>query len=117
MWVSVNTTTEPAIWSDIMGNIFDAHDDKIKPKKRRNINTINRIINLLKDKNMNTREIHGALHKTWPRWCPGMSRLGNILSRCPEFITIGKATVAADDRSGSYQVVIWGLTDEARHDN
>ena len=117
MWVSVNTTMKPAIWSDIMSNIFDAHDDKIKPKKRRNINTINRVIKLLEKGDKNTREIHAHLHETWPRWCPNMRRLTNILAKSREFTEVGKEMVRANDSSGSYKLVIWGLANEAGLDN
>jgi len=113
VWVSVNTTMEPETWSDIMNNIFD---DKFKPKKRRNINTINRIIALLKEGNMNTSQIHEELHRTWPRWCPSMGRLGNILSRNKEFVDLGTEKIQSN-LSGSYNIVIWGLADEARLDN
>ena len=117
MWVSVNTTMEPAIWSDIMSNIFDAHDDKIKPKKRRNINTIKRVVKLLQDEcEMNTIEIHQALHRTWPRWCPGMTRLGNILSRNKEFVKIGSEKVSSGV-SGHYDIMVWGLANEAGLNN
>ena len=83
-------------------------DEKIKPKKRRNINTINRVIKLLKEKDMNTREIYSALLENWPRWCPSMPRLGNILSRSREFIEVGKEK-AESTLSGGYYLVIWGL--------
>ena len=99
-----------------MSNIFDKYDDKIKPKKRRNINTINRIIKLLEKGNKNTREIHAHLHETWPRWCPSMPRLGNILSKSREFVEIGKEK-AQSNSSGSYNLVIWGLASEAELDN
>jgi hypothetical protein len=107
---------ELAIWSDTMSNIFDAYDDKIKPKRRRNINTIKRVIKLLKDGNKNTREIHSHLHETWPRWCPSMPRLGNILSKNREFIEVGKERAEAN-LSGAYNLVIWGLVDETGLDN
>ena len=113
MWVSVNTTMEPETWSDIMSNIFD---DKFKPKKRRNINTINRVIAILKEGNMNTSQIHEELHRTWPRWCPTMARLRNILSRNKEFVDLGTEKIQSN-LSGSYNIVIWGLADEAGLDN
>lgn len=100
-----------------MSNIFDAHDDKIKPKKRRNINTINRVIKLLEKGDKNTREIHAHLHETWPRWCPNMRRLTNILAKSREFTEVGKEMVRANDSSGSYKLVIWGLANEAGLDN
>tara|TARA_R100001443_G_scaffold101966_1_gene109948 strand:+ start:1343 stop:1648 length:306 start_codon:yes stop_codon:yes gene_type:complete len=96
-----------------MSNIFDAYDDKIKPKKRRNINTITRVIKILKQGNKNTREIHAHLHETWPRWCPNMRQLCNVLAKNCEFIEVGKEKVRANDASGSYNLVIWGLADEA----
>ena len=99
-----------------MSNIFDAYDDKIKPKRRRNINTIKRVKKLLKHGNKNTREIHSHLKKTWPRWCPSMPRLGNILSKNREFIEVGKERTEAN-LSGAYNLVIWGLVDETGLDN
>tara|TARA_R100000541_G_scaffold34957_1_gene43312 strand:+ start:306 stop:605 length:300 start_codon:yes stop_codon:yes gene_type:complete len=99
-----------------MSNIFDAHDDKIKPKKRRNINTINRIIKLLEEGNKNTREIYAYLHETWPRWCPSMRRLSNVLSKSREFIEVGKEKTQSN-LSGNYNLAIWGLADEAGLDN
>jgi len=99
-----------------MSNIFDAYDDKIKPKKRRNINTINRIIKLLEEGNKNTREIHAHLHETWPRWCPSMPRLGNILAKSREFVEIGKEK-AQSNLGGAYNLSIWGLANEAGLDN
>ena len=114
MWVSVNTTMGPEIWSDIMSNIFD---DKFKPKKRRNINTIKRVVKLLQEEiEMNTIEIHQALHQTQPRRSPGMSRLGNILSRNKEFVKIGSEKVPSGV-SGHHDIMVWGLADEAGLDN
>jgi len=80
-------------------------------KKRRNINTINKIIEILENGELNTRAIHARLQETWPRWCPGMSRLSNILSRQPEFTHVKREFVRADDRSGSYTVIVWALSD------
>ena len=91
-------------------------DEKIKPKTRRNINTINKIVGLLQERNMNTREIHSTLQEVWPRWCPGMKRLSNILSKNSEFVETGKEFVEAT-LSGSYKVVIWGLSSEGRLNN
>jgi len=93
-----------------MSNIFDKHDDTTTPKKRRNINTINRVVKLLEVNNMNTREIHEALHTTWPRWCPSMPRLGNLLSRGREFVEVGKEKTKSN-LSGNYDLTIWGLTE------
>ena len=72
--------------------------------------------NYLKEGNKNTREIHAHLHETWPRWCPNMRRLSNLLAKSREFVETGKEK-AQSNLSGTYNLSIWGLANEAGLDN
>jgi hypothetical protein len=103
---------EPAIWSDSM-------TDDVKPKKkRRNIVTINRLIKVLEEGNMNTSNLYYTLKERWPRTAPSMTRLSNLLKRSKEFKEVGEERVIDETGYGqNYDVRLWGLANEAGLDN
>jgi len=79
-------------------------------KKRRNIITINRIIKILKEGDMNTANLYYTLKERWPRTAPSMPSLGNLLSRSKEFAEAGEERVIDDTGHGqNYDVKVWRL--------
>lgn len=79
-------------------------------KKRRNIITINRIIKILKEGDMNTANLYYTLKERWPRTAPSMPSLGNLLSRSKEFAEAGEErSIDYTGHGQNYDVKVWRL--------
>jgi|5B_taG_2_1085324.scaffolds.fasta_scaffold06873_4 hypothetical protein len=73
----------------------------------KNIQTIQRLEKVLEQGPMNPHEIMYAYKQRWPKHQPTMSRLGNLLSRHPQFISTGMDKI--EGPIGADKVKIWAL--------
>ena len=94
-------------------------DEKVKPKTRRNGRPISYITKVLKENGpLPTNAIYAAVKERWPRTCPTVKQLNNLLAGHSEFIDTG-TTLPIDTTlpqgwfgfvgNGSYPVKIWRL--------
>ena len=91
-------------------------DEKVKPKTRRNGRPISYITKVLKANGpLPTNAIYAAVKERWPRTCPTVKQLNNLLAGHSEFIDTG-TTLPLDTKlsssnvgNGAYLVKIWRL--------
>tara|TARA_R110000850_G_scaffold19210_3_gene58558 strand:+ start:108 stop:392 length:285 start_codon:yes stop_codon:yes gene_type:complete len=91
-------------------------DEKVKPKTRRNGRPISYITKVLKANGpLPTNAIYAAVKERWPRTCPTVKQLNNLLAGQSEFVDTG-TTLPLDTKlsssnvgNGAYLVKIWRL--------
>tara|TARA_R110000764_G_scaffold17098_2_gene47075 strand:+ start:1549 stop:1788 length:240 start_codon:yes stop_codon:yes gene_type:complete len=64
---------------------------------------------LMEEEQMNTHEIMDAIKSRWPKFCPMMRELTNVLGRNPQFIKVGMTGNTMVTTNSSYAVCIWEL--------
>ena len=91
-------------------------DEKVEPKTRRNGRPIRYITKVLEEYGpLPTNAIYAAVKERWPRTCPTVKQLNNLLAGQSEFVDTGN-TLPLDTKlsssnvgNGSYPVKIWRL--------
>jgi hypothetical protein len=87
----------------------------IHKKRDRNRRMINKIVEMLLEKGpMSINEINYNCQKLM-KWGPTTHQLINYMSRRAEFKRVGVTRVPNSTDGGTYESILWGVSDEYAH--